>query len=183
MLKPPSSGYILRTRVLGLDLFFHWTFPFVGFFAGVIIRNLVKGSNDGLALEVFLASAAAAFLLVAIHELGHAAAAKLVGCEVHGLVFTGAGGWCFFSRPASPLAHAFAAAGGLIAQAVALAVAICLVQLNGLPKSHLGTAILIVATAVNVGMMLLSAVPHGDSDGAQIASLLAQHRNSGSRKM
>jgi len=178
MSKPPTSGYIVRARVLGLDLFFHRTFPLIGFFIGVAIRNMVKGPHDGLAVEVFLASAAATFVLVAIHELGHATAAKLVGCEVHGIVFSGAGGWCFCSEPASPRAHVFVLAGGLIAQAVALAVAICLVQRNGLPASHPGVGVLIVFTAVNIGMMLLSAVPHGASDGAQIAALLARRHDS-----
>ncbi len=167
----PGSGYVFKARLFGVDVLFHWTFPLVGVLSGLIVRNLVSRPGDGLALDVFLACALSSFTLVALHEFGHAAVHKLVGSEVHGIIFSGKGGWCVGAAPSSRRALAFVLAGGWIGQLVAFLVAVVLVQYRGMPVSSCGKGVFVIFTGFNAFMFLMSAFPHGTSDGAQLAAL------------
>lgn len=176
MHQTPGSGYVFKACLFNVDVLFHWTFPFVGVLSGLIVRNLVSRPGDGLALDVFFACALSSFALVALHEFGHAAAHKLVGSAVHGIIFSGKGGWCIGGRPVSRRAFAFVLAGGWIAQLVAFLIAVMLVVTRGMPVSPCGKGALVIFTGLNAFSFLMSAFPHGTSDGGQMAALWSRNR-------
>jgi hypothetical protein len=115
-------------------------------------------------------------LLTFLHELGHAAAAKLASAEVHAIVVSGLGGACLANAPQSLAGKVFFYSGGIIAQLLLLAAAALALLTWGAPKSIALVCATFVFVGVNVFYLLCSLVPHKANDAARIISLLVSSR-------
>jgi len=189
------GGYLTLGRWRGAPVRAHWTLPVGALVFGQ--GRFVPGFWLGF------------FLLVLVHELGHAVLVRryrqrVVSIDVHGL-----GGVCrwsgatiesgtlegFPSPPAmvrgeqsSPAHHASAierakiAWGGVLAQAVALVGAHVALAFAGPPESAFAAQLAAVFTTTNLWMIAINLIPMPPLDGAEAWKLLglwAQRQSAG----
>jgi hypothetical protein len=162
----PLEGPSLRLSLFGVPVWFHWSFPGVGLGIGIPAGAITMLSASGLAVELFAWCLAAVSALVLIHEAGHAAVARILSIEVHGLLFAAAGGCCFTEGAASAQDELAYSLAGLACQ-FAVLVATTLVLIGVLPSTELrfGAA---VFTAVNLLLIFANSWPSAGSDGHRV---------------
>jgi Zn-dependent protease len=136
----------------------HWTLPVAAFIFGH--ARIVPGFWLGF------------FLLVLIHEFGHAILVRrhryeVVSIDVHGL-----GGVCRWRGEPSDLHRAQIAWGGVLAQAAALIVAIGVLLLAGEPHSRFTADLANAFTRANLWLIGLNLIPVPPLDGAEAWKLL-----------
>lgn len=170
MSHPPQSDRYLRLHVLGLSVFLHWSVPALGSIVGILVM-LTSGS---LSFPIFIWSSLSCLALIVIHELGHVAAAKATGLQVHGIVLAATGGWCLTSEPTSTAGSLVFYSGGLLAQALVLLLVALLLWRLGAPSYLPLNCAVIVLTGGNLFIMLVNAIPRGTNDGARIAAVLRE---------
>jgi Zn-dependent protease len=129
-------------------------------------------SSGSLSLPIFLWSSLSCLALIVIHELGHAAAARAMALQVHGIVLAGSGGWCVTSEPTSTAGGLLFYSGGILAQALVLILVALALWRFGAPSYLPLNCAVIVLTGGNVLVMLINAIPRGDNDGTRIAALM-----------
>jgi len=150
-----SKGSITIGQIRGAPIRVHWT-TLLG--ALVFTRSL----NPAVWL--------AFFLLVVVHELGHAACVRFCGYRVTAIDVNGLGGLCHWEGDPTAKHDALIAWGGVIAQAVVLVASLMVLAVADLPPSLAGVAW--VLTEVNATMMILNLVPIPPLDGARAWPLL-----------
>ena len=114
------GGYLTLGRWRGAPVRAHWSLPLGALVFGQ--GRFVPGFWLGF------------FLLVLIHELGHAALVKRYGHRVVSIDIHALGGACRWSGEATAVDRARIAWGGVLAQGVALAIAAAALALAGPPK-------------------------------------------------
>ena len=107
------------------------------------------------------------FLLVLLHEAGHAALARLFGFEVLGIQIHALGGDCRYSGTPTPRQRSIIAWGGVLAQAALLVVTQLLARLVSLPPSAVVAELFAVFVGVNVELMFITLMPVRPLDGAE----------------
>ncbi len=117
------------------------------------------------------------FVVILVHELGHAYWVARFGHKVHRLDITGFGGACVWSGDASPAERALIAWGGVIAQLGLLVVAGVLIAIFG--WGFLGTSLGYAWTVTNVFLMLLNLIPIRPFDGAEAWKIFSAVRREG----
>lgn len=169
-------------RLAGIDLKLHVTFPLA------LVFGAVQWSNGhGLAGAVFGALLVLAlFACVALHELGHALAARGVGVGVREVVLLPIGGVALLSKmPRRPLHELWiAVAGPLVNVAIAAVLGVGLAA-----SGHLGADSLTLRGdslsldhflrwlfAANVGLVIFNLVPAFPMDGGRILRALLAMR-------
>ncbi|ANH68538.1 hypothetical protein [Mitsuaria sp. 7] len=170
--QPPQDGPYLTFRVMGLPFFLHWTLPALGSAIGLVLMMATGGPS----LPIFFWCSLTCIVLVLIHELGHAAAAKAMSLEVHGIVLAGAGGWCMASEPRSITSAVIVYAGGILAQILVLLLVGVSLWIFGPPDYLPLNCAVIVLTLGNVLLLLSALIPRGQNDGAIIVMLLREAR-------
>jgi hypothetical protein len=157
-----NSGFWRVASWHGVPIRLHWTLPLgMLLLGGFKIRPLFW---------------LAFFVLVLVHELGHAFWVKRFGHKVHQLDITGFGGSCTWSGDASPVERSLIAWGGVMAQALLLAVAVILTVIFGL--GFLRTSLGYAWTTTNIFLIILNLIPIRPFDGAEawkIFSALKRH--------
>jgi len=122
---------------------------------------------SNLAFELFAWCLVAVFTLALVHEAGHAAVARLLSLEVHGLLFAAAGGCCITEETATAEHELFYSTAGLACQLVVLVgTTLMLLGVLPLPELRYGAA---VFTAVNLLLIVANCWPANGSDGHRIA--------------
>ena len=119
------------------------------------------------------------FLLVLIHELGHAVLVRryrqrVVSIDIHAL-----GGVCCWSGDPTAIDRARIAWGGVLAQAVAYGAARAAIALAGPPDGLFTAQLAYAFTTTNVWLMAINLIPVAPLDGAEawkLPGLLARHR-------
>ena len=119
-----TAGYFRVGRLAGADLRLHWSVP---------VGALVFGS---LRFEPF--AWLAYFVVILVHELGHALLLRGLGLTIAGLDVTGFGGHCRFRGSADALDHAIIAWGGILAQSLLLLGTLAAGLIGGHATSHGG---------------------------------------------
>jgi Zn-dependent protease len=128
------------------------------------------------------------FLLVLIHELGHAVLVRryrqqVVSIDIHAL-----GGVCWWSGDPTAIDRARIAWGGVLAQAVAYAIARGAIEMAGPPDGVFTAQMAVAFTTTNVWLMAINLIPVAPLDGAEawkLPGLLARQRRArpgGARK-
>jgi hypothetical protein len=172
MSAPPSDNKYLCIDWFRIKLYLHWSTPALGLTAAL----LATSASGSLSAAVFFSTLIAFILLVAVHELGHAAAAKFVGVRIDGIVLAGTGGWCLLAHaePLGPRARLAIYSGGLLAQAFLFGATVLALFVFGAP-SHLAlTCAVIVFTAFNVLLMCISGFARHGNDGEFIAQAVRE---------
>jgi stage IV sporulation protein FB len=153
-----ERGYLTLGRWHTAPIRIHWSTP---------LGALVFG---GLSFSpVFWG---AFFVLVLVHELGHALLARSYGARVLSIDVTGFGGLCRWSGTVSDYQRAKIAWGGVLAQALLLAVAVALLVF-ALPAQGLIVAQLEAAfVSTNLLLIGLNLLPFRPLDGAEAWSIV-----------
>src|SRR5215471_15117987 len=115
------NGYLVLGRWGGAPVRAHWTVPIGAFIFGHL--RFVPGFWVGF------------FLLIFIHELGHAIVVRRQRCQVISIDVHGLGGLCQWNGPATPIGRARIAWGGVLAQLVTLALTSVALGVFGPPPS------------------------------------------------
>lgn len=144
------NGYFRVFNIHAVPVFVHWSFPT----AGLLISAWV-GFNPKEAGYYIIAY----LFLIAIHELGHAAAAGLSGLKVFAVYVSGAGGLCTFEPPRKIRQAFFIYAAGLLAQLALFGITVAYFVVIGLPETRLGQCFAGTFTFVNILMMVVNIIP------------------------
>jgi Zn-dependent protease len=153
-----GDGYLVLGRWGGAPVRAHWTLPIGAFVFGQ--ARIAPGFWLGF------------FLVIFIHELGHAILVRRSGCRVVSIDVHGMGGVCRWEGAASPVARAEIACGGVAAQLVALVAAIAALTFFGQPSTAFTGELAQAFTNANVWMMALNLIPVPPLDGAEAWKLI-----------
>jgi hypothetical protein len=153
-----SSGYWTLGRVRGAPVRVHWTAPLGAF--------VFTGFSIAPALWVGF------FVLVVLHELGHAAIVRRFGYEVVAVRVHAFGGDCVWSGDATRAEIAAVAWGGVFAQAAIWVVASLVVLFAGAPSSPLLGALALTFTSTNARIIVFNLIPIPPLDGYRAWPLL-----------
>jgi stage IV sporulation protein FB len=156
------GGYLTLGRWRGAPVRLHWTLPVGAFVFGQ--GRIVPGFWLGF------------FLLVFIHELGHAFLVRrlrhqVVSIDVHAL-----GGVCRWSGDPTAIDVARIAWGGVLAQAIAYAVARAALALAGPPETIFAAQLVAAFTTTNLWLIAINLIPVPPLDGAEAWKLIGMRR-------
>ena len=162
-----ERGSLTVARLRGIPIRLHWTIPLGALvFSGF---RFAPGFWTGF------------FLLVLIHELGHAALVRAFRLRVEGIDITGFGGLCHWSGRATPTQRGAIAWGGVLAQAVVLAVTFAGLALVGRPRTPFVAELVSVFTFTNLWLMAINLLPVPPLDGYEAWKLLGHLARGGGR--
>lgn len=171
MRKP--AGSVSIGKIKGVPIYLHWSFP-----AGAIIPMGYARFSPIPSLYLCMGYV----FLVALHEVGHLAAARITKHHVFSIGISGAGGQCLCEVPRSLKSAALIYSGGLVAQLALLAIGILGIQLLDDFGSFAYSYFIVTCTAMNAAILLLNAIPikggpHGGSptDGYVLWQLLKRY--------
>ncbi|HEX9111010.1 MAG TPA: M50 family metallopeptidase, partial [Terriglobales bacterium] len=164
----PSArqGTVRLFRFAGIDLFLHWSWFLV---AAYEIQSQ-KGRYSSLAWSVL--EYLALFLIVMLHEFGHALACRQVGGTANQIVLWPLGGVAYVDPPPRPGATLWSIAAGPLVNVVLLPVLFVILMLSrslgwaqAMPDLYklLGTVLWI-----NVVLLVFNMLPIYPLDGGQI---------------
>ena len=168
----PSSrqGSIRLFRFSGIDVFLHWSW----FLVAAYEIQTRKGSYSSLTWNVL--EYLALFMIVMIHEFGHALACRQVGGTANQIVLWPLGGVAYVDPPPRPGATLWSiAAGPLVNVALipVLYVAVAMSRSAGMeitaPDFY---ALLSAIRWINVGLLVFNILPIYPLDGGQILRAL-----------
>jgi stage IV sporulation protein FB len=156
------GGYLTLGRWRGAPVRLHWTLPVGALVFGQ--GRIVPGFWLGF------------FLLVFIHELGHAFLVRrlrhqVVSIDVHAL-----GGVCRWSGDPTAIDVARIAWGGVLAQAIAYAVARAALALAGPPETIFAAQLVAAFTTTNLWLIAINLIPVPPLDGAEAWKLIGMRR-------
>lgn len=153
-------------RFAGIDLFLHWSWFLVAAFE---ISNRAKtySSVSWNVLEYL-----ALFLLVMLHEYGHALACRQVGGTANEIVLWPLGGVAYVNPPPRPGATLWSIAAGPLVNLLLLPILSAIGMLNrslgwaqAMPNAH---ALLRAVWFINLGLLIFNMLPIYPLDGGQI---------------
>jgi hypothetical protein len=145
-----DRGYLRVVRLRGAELRVHWSVLAAVALAGRLrFEPVIWGGL--LALIIW-------------HQLGHALAVAVAGGTLLGLDTTGVGGSCRWRGAGSMLERAWVAWGGMLMQAVLLALALAFSDF--LAASPAGSQLRFCFVELNLGLMAINLLPVPPLDGA-----------------
>lgn len=165
---PTRQGSIRLFRIAGIDLFLHWSWFLVAIY-GIQVRAPKYSSVLWPVLEYL-----ALFVIVLLHEFGHALACRQVGGKADQIVLWPLGGVAYVAPPPRPGATLWSiAAGPLVNVALAPILTVLLFVAGGwqdtLPNAH---AFITSIWAVNLAILCFNLLPIYPLDGGQILRAL-----------
>jgi Zn-dependent protease len=160
------SGSIRLFRYSGIDVFLHWSWFLVAVFE--IQSRAGRYSSITWNILEYLAL----FLIVMIHEFGHALACRSVGGTANQIVLWPLGGVAYVDPPPRPGATLWSIAAGPLVNVVLvpiLLVAATFVRTSGMAASSPDIAELISTVAwINWRLLIFNILPVYPLDGGQI---------------
>ena len=165
-----SQGAFRLFRFAGVEVFLHWSWFLVALFE-INGRSRAYTSPLWTVLEYL-----ALFVIVLMHEYGHALACRQVGGRADRIMLWPLGGVAYVDPPARPGANLWSIAAGPLVNVVLVPVFIGLGFLSrsaGVPQSipdlH---ALLRTVAMINVGLLVFNLLPIYPLDGGQIVRSL-----------
>jgi Zn-dependent protease len=157
-MAPPSKfrrwfrdGSVQLGRWWGIPVRFHWTLPI-----GMLVLTRFR------VMPVAWASIAS---LVLVHELGHAWFVRRYRARVESVQLNAFGGLCTYSGEVDEVESSIIAWGGVLAQAIVLALTSLLVAIFGQPHDPRLAEVTFAFTEANLWMMGLNLLPVPPLDG------------------
>lgn len=161
------KGSLHLFRVLGVDLFLHWSWFLVAIYeidSGGIGRYTSRSWN---AVEYL-----ALFVIVTLHEFGHALACRSVGGSAHEIVLWPLGGVAYVDPPPRPGATLWSIVAGPLVNVVLIPVLLVLeafaVTLHWAVLFPNVYALLHAVWLINLGLLIFNILPIYPLDGGQI---------------
>jgi Zn-dependent protease len=150
----------------GIDVFLHWSW----FLVALLEINSRAGSYSSLTWNVL--EYLALFLIVMLHEFGHAFACRQVGGTANRIVLWPLGGIAYVQPPQRPGATLWSIAAGPLVNVVLMPVLVALVMMSSVfgwsqsaPDAH---TFLVTLAFVNVVLLVFNLLPIYPLDGGQI---------------
>jgi Zn-dependent protease len=163
---PTQQGSIRLFRLAGIDVFLHWSWFFVALYE-IQSRRQKYGSVAWNAAEYL-----ALFVIVTMHEFGHALACRSVGGRAERIVLWPLGGVAYVDPPQRPGATLWSIAAGPLVNVVLLPVLFGLYFLGasiGWAASAPDLLALVRAVALtNILVLVFNVLPVYPLDGGQI---------------
>jgi Zn-dependent protease/DNA-directed RNA polymerase subunit RPC12/RpoP len=161
---PGRQGSIRLFRLLGIDVFLHWSWFLVALFE-INARSRSYSSFTWNVLEYL-----ALFLIVLLHEFGHALACRQVGGAANQIVLWPLGGVAYVNPPPRPGATLWSIAAGPLVNVVLVPL---LFALGMLSRSWLATSpdvyvFLHAIWVTNLVLLVFNLMPVYPLDGGQI---------------
>jgi len=160
------QGSIHLVRIAGIDLFLHWSWFLV---AAYEIQDRA-GRYSSLTWNVL--EYLALFLIVTLHEYGHALACRQVGGTSNQIVLWPLGGVAYVNPPPRPGATLWSLAAGPLVNVALVPVLLVLGTLSrssgwaaAMPDAH---ALLRAIWVINLGLLIFNLLPIYPLDGGQI---------------
>jgi hypothetical protein len=163
-----ERGSLTIARLWGIPIRAHWTLPLGALVFGGF--RIAPGFWLGF------------FLLVLIHELGHAFLVKANRLNVVAIDVSGFGGLCHWSGYATDRQRGAIAWGGVLAQALLLVVTFGLFMFVGRPHSAFLAELTSVFLYTNVYLIALNLLPIPPLDGAEAWRFVGNLFRGGGRK-
>jgi Zn-dependent protease len=161
-----GKGSIRLFRFAGIDLFLHWSWFLVAAFE--ITARAKHYSSPGWNVLEYLAL----FLIVMLHEFGHALACRQVGGTANRIVLWPLGGVAYVNPPPRPGATLWSIAAGPLVNVLLASVFLLSTILSGvlglaqaMPNTH---HFLIAVTTINLILLVFNLLPIYPLDGGQI---------------
>jgi Zn-dependent protease len=163
---PTRSGSIHLFRFAGIDLFLHWSW----FIVAIFEINGRVGTYSSITWNIL--EYLTLFLIVMLHEFGHALACRQVGGIANRIVLWPLGGVAYVDPPPRPGATLWSIAAGPLVNVVLLPVSYVLLrvgQSSGWMQTMPDLYALVRAIAyINVGLLIFNLMPIYPLDGGQI---------------
>jgi len=163
---PNRQGSIRLFRFDGIDLFLHWSWFLVAAF------EISSQSRRYSSLTWNVLEYLALFLIVMLHEFGHALACRQVGGTANQIVLWPLGGVAYVNPPQRPGATLWSIAAGPLVNVVLLPVLFALGTLSrwlgwaeAMPDVY---ALLRAIWFINLGLLIFNMLPIYPLDGGQI---------------
>jgi Zn-dependent protease len=160
------QGAIRLFRFSGIDVFLHWSW----FLVAAYEIQTRKGSYSSITWNVL--EYLALFLIVMIHEFGHALACRQVGGRADQIVLWPLGGVAYVDPPPRPGATLWSIAAGPLVNVVLvpiLLVAVIVGRSSGWPQTMPDFYRLLRAISfINLGLLIFNILPIYPLDGGQI---------------
>ncbi len=160
------NGSIHLFRFAGIDLFLHWSW----FLVAVYEINRRAGSYSSITWNVF--EYLALFLIVMLHEFGHALACRQVGGTANQIVLWPLGGVAYVNPPQRPGATLWSIAAGPLVNVAFLVILSLLGMLNrvtgwadAIPNAH---PFIRTLWLINLWLLVFNLLPIYPLDGGQI---------------
>ncbi len=163
---PTRQGSVHLFRFSGIDVFLHWSW----FLVGVYEIQSRSGRYSSITWNVL--EYLALFLIVLLHEFGHALACRQVGGRADRIVLWPLGGVAYVDPPPRPGATLWSIAAGPLVNVVLLPILIPLLMFGrsvGWPDAMPNVYVLLRTVAyINVGLLVFNILPIYPLDGGQI---------------
>jgi len=156
------GGYLTVGRWRGAPVRLHWTLPIGALVFGQ--GRIVPGFWLGF------------FLLVFLHELGHAFLVKLFRHRVNSIDVHAFGGVCCWSGEPTAIDRARIAWGGVLAQGLAYGAARAALALAGPPETIFVWQLAAAFTMTNLWLIAINLIPVPPLDGAEAWKLFGLGR-------
>ncbi len=163
---PRSQGSIHLFRFAGIDVFLHWSW----FVVAAYEVSSRKGTYSSLAWNVL--EYLALFLIVTLHEFGHALACRQVGGTADHIVLWPLGGVAYVNPPQRPGATLWSITAGPLVNVALLAILFVggnLIHSAGwLMEASDLRSLLDSIFVINLGLLIFNILPIYPLDGGQI---------------
>ncbi|HLW64175.1 MAG TPA: M50 family metallopeptidase [Gemmataceae bacterium] len=164
------SGSFRIFRLAGISVYMHWSW----FLVAVLAFQFRKNEYRSVVWSV--AEYLALFVIVLLHEFGHALACRQVGGQANEIVLWPLGGIAFVKPPPRPGAWLWSIAAGPLVNAVLVPItvgAVFLAGRYGLRATHPdANEFVVVVTKINFGLLVFNLLPIYPLDGGQILQSL-----------
>src|SRR5437016_1803968 len=162
----PSArqGSIHLFRFSGIDVFLHWSW----FLVAAYEIQTRKGAYSSVTWNVL--EYLALFLIVMIHEFGHALACRQVGGRANQIVLWPLGGVAYVDPPQRPGATLWSIAAGPLVNVALIPILFAAVNVShsvGMPGTDIHKLLGMVSW-INVGLLVFNILPIYPLDGGQI---------------
>lgn len=160
------AGSIKLLRFAGIDIYLHWLWLIVAFYQ----IDQRRGSYSSLAWNV--AEYLTLFLIVLLHEFGHAFATRQVGGTANTILLWPLGGVAYVSPPPRPGAELWSIAAGPLVNVALIIPLTILATVNQVPlfepAASDSAAFLRNIWWINFGLLIFNLLPVYPLDGGQI---------------
>lgn len=169
-MTPTKDGSFRLFRFAGIDVFLHWSWLIVAFYQ--IERRKLAYSSLGWNVAEYLTL----FLIVLLHEFGHAFATRQVGGRADQIVLWPFGGVAYVAPPPRPAAELWSIAAGPLVNVVLfvpLTAALALGPVQSLALTNPDAwQLLRNVWYINTGLLIFNMLPIYPLDGGQILRAL-----------
>jgi len=160
---PTRKGSIHLFRLFGVDVFLHWWW----FLVAVYEIQSRAGRYSSITWNVF--EYLALFLIVLMHEFGHALACRQVGGKADRIVLWPLGGVAYVDPPQRPGATLWSiAAGPLVNVALIPVLAVLFSQVASTGASRDLSELVYMIRRINIWLLIFNILPIYPLDGGQI---------------